>query len=100
MRVFVTGGTGLVGRRVVARLRARGDDVAVLSRRAGPDVVTGDPAVPGPWLEELIKCDGVIHLAGESIAGHRWTRKFKQKVLDSRVNSTRLIAETTLTPMA
>ena len=94
MRVLVTGGTGLVGRRVVARLRARGDEAVVLSRSTGPNVVTGDPAVAGPWLDELARCDAVIHLAGESIAGHRWTRRFKQKVFDSRVNSTRLIAET------
>lgn len=94
MRVLVTGGTGLVGRRLVARLRARGDEVVVLSRSAGLGVVTGDPAIAGPWLDELARCDGVIHLAGESIAGHSWTRKFKKKVFDSRVNSTRLIAET------
>jgi uncharacterized protein (TIGR01777 family) len=92
MRVFVTGGTGLVGRRVVARLRDRGDQPVVLSRRTGD--VTGDPTVPGPWLDELAKCDAVVHLAGEPIAGHRWTTAFRQKVRDSRVHSTRLIAET------
>ena len=93
MRVLVTGGTGLVGRRIVARLRARGDDAVVLSRTTDPDVVSGNPAIAGPWLDELSRCDAVIHLAGELIAGHRWTRKFKKRVLDSRVNSTRLIAE-------
>lgn len=35
----------------------------------------------------------MIHLAGEPIAGHRWTTRFRQKVLDSRVQSTKLIAE-------
>ena len=93
MRVLVTGGTGLVGRRVVGRLRERGDDVVVLSRSAGAGTVTGDPTVAGPWLDELASCDGVIHLAGEPIAAHRWTTKFRQKVRDSRVESTRLIAE-------
>jgi len=102
MRILVTGGTGLVGQRIVARLRDRGDDVIVLSRSAdaatrlptGTRVVTGDPAAAGPWLEELAICDGVIHLAGEPIVGHRWSAEFKQKVRDSRVNSTQLIAET------
>ena len=93
MRVLVTGGTGLVGRRVVGRLRERGDDVVVLSRSAGAGTVTGDPTVAGPWLDELASCDGVIHLAGEPIAAHQWTTKFRQKVRDSRVESTRLIAE-------
>lgn len=102
MRVFVTGGTGLVGRRVVARLRDRGDEVTVLSRSAdaanrlpaGTHVLTGDPTAPGPWLGELATTDGVIHLAGESIAAHRWTREFKEKLRHSRVASTQLIAET------
>ncbi len=101
MRVFVTGGTGLVGRRLVTRLTARGDSVVVLSRAPakakvppGTEVVEGDPATAGPWLDELATADGVVHLAGESIAGHRWSTAFRQKVLESRVNSTRLIAET------
>lgn len=93
MRVFVTGGTGLVGRRVVGRLRDRGDEAIVLSRSPGAGTVTGDPTVAGPWLDELASCDGVIHLAGEPIAGHRWTNRFRQKVLDSRVQSTKLIAD-------
>ena len=99
MRVFVTGGTGLVGRRVVARLREQGDEVLVLSRSAiGRGVVAGDPTVAGPWLDELKGSDAVVHLAGESIAGHRWSRAFKQKVLDSRVESTSLIAKSVANP--
>jgi hypothetical protein len=99
MRVFVTGGTGLVGRRIVARLRQRGDDVLVLTRSADSakqlpaevSVVVGDPAMAGSWLNDLAACDGVIHLAGESVAA-RWTTERKQKIRDSRVESTRLIA--------
>src|SRR5262249_11014640 len=64
MRAFVTGGTGLVGVRLVRALRKRGDDVIVLSRRAdvwesvGPDctIVHGDPTVPGPWQDRIAEC--------------------------------------------
>jgi uncharacterized protein (TIGR01777 family) len=102
MRVFVTGGTGLVGRRIVGRLRDRGDEVFVLSRStqsaarlsSATRIVIGNPTVAGSWQDEIATCDGVIHLAGESIAGHRWRDKFKQIVRDSRAISTRLIAET------
>src|SRR4051812_31949428 len=102
MRVFVTGGTGLVGRRVVARLRDRGDAVTVLSRSAdaakrlpaGAHVLVGDPTAPGPWLGELAAMDGVIHLAGESVAGHRWSAEFKEKLRRSRVDSPPPIAAT------
>lgn len=101
MRILVTGGTGLVGRRIVSLLRERGDSVVVVSRSpdaanrlpAGTEVVVGDPAMAGPWLEAIDTVDAVVHLAGESIGGGRWTKAFKKKVLDSRVDSTRLIAE-------
>ncbi len=82
MRVFVTGGTGLIGRRLVDRLIGRGDDVVVLSRSAErarrelhPDaeVVEGDPAHPGTWQREVERCDAVVNLAGENLFARRWT---------------------------
>jgi uncharacterized protein (TIGR01777 family) len=100
MRIFVTGGTGLIGRSVVQHLAVRGDEVVVLSRSAKsqpgalPKVtfLAGDPSTPGDWLNELASCDAVIHLAGEPIA-QRWTKAARQRVWDSRVVSTTLIAE-------
>ncbi len=99
MRILVTGGTGLVGRRLLARLRERGDEALALSRQARPDLpdgcvhLPGDPGAAGPWLDRLDDCQAVVHLAGENVFARRWRRSFKQRLYDSRVLSTRLIAE-------
>ena len=100
MQVLVTGGTGLVGRRLLPRLRERGHDVLVLSRQTNPALpdgctpLNGDPAVAGPWLDRLSSCDAVVHLAGENVFAHRWRKHFKQRLYSSRIDSTKLIAET------
>ncbi|QEL20295.1 TIGR01777 family protein [Limnoglobus roseus] len=94
MNVFITGASGLVGSRLIAALRDRGDSVVTLSRKPTPGGLVGDPAQPGSWQDALADCDAVVHLAGENIFAHRWTAAFMQRIRDSRVNSTRLIAET------
>jgi uncharacterized protein (TIGR01777 family) len=101
MRVFLTGGTGLVGTRLVKRLVERGDEVVVLTRRPGaarellgPAVtaVEGDPAQSGEWMTKATACDGVINLAGENLFARRWDGPFKQVLVDSRVKSTQNVA--------
>jgi uncharacterized protein (TIGR01777 family) len=98
MRVFVTGASGLIGRRLLPLLQARGDTVVALSRNSRPTSagitwVVGDPAITGPWLDELNAADAVIHLAGEPIIGKRWSAAVLDLIRSSRVVSTRLIAE-------
>jgi uncharacterized protein len=96
MRVFVTGGTGLVGSRLIKRLRERGDDVKLLTRRpdavrdkfAGCALVAGDPMIAGPWMEVVGDCDAVVNLAGENIFGRRWNADYKRMLMDSRVKTT------------
>src|SRR4051794_9741741 len=101
MRIFVTGGTGLVGRRLVKSLVERGDQVTVLSRHAGPagkvlgdkvTVVEGDPVQAGPWMAAVDDCDAVVHLAGENVFAKRWSASFKNLLVSSRVQSTSNIA--------
>ena len=97
MRIAVTGATGTIGRALVEELRARGDEVTVISRdpERTQDVFGGaveavtwrEPkAVPAP-TEGLAGRDGVVHLLGEPIA-QRWTDAAKREIRDSRVLGT------------
>jgi uncharacterized protein (TIGR01777 family) len=97
MRIFLAGGTGLVGSRLVRRLLERGDQVAVLTRRPDVarqkwgdacDVVAGDPVQTGPWMEAVGDCDAVVNLVGEGVFNRRWRRRFKELLRTSRVDST------------
>jgi uncharacterized protein (TIGR01777 family) len=98
MRVFITGGTGLIGRRLVARLRERGDRPVVVSRQAdrarlspalkGVEVVQGDPAVGGGWETAVDGCDAVVHLAGHNLFADRWSPEVLDRIRDSRIFST------------
>jgi len=91
-RVAVTGGTGLIGRHVADALRARGDEVTVLSRGAPGTVRWADPTAEPPPPEALAGRDGVIHLLGENVA-QRWTAKAKQRIRESRELGTRNLVE-------
>jgi uncharacterized protein (TIGR01777 family) len=95
MHVLISGSTGMIGSRLVGALRERGDRVTRLVRRAPApaDGVVWDPAAgvldPGAFRG----VDAVVHLAGENIAGGRWTKERKRRILQSRVDGTRLVAE-------
>ena len=80
MNIAVTGASGFIGCRLTARFEAEGHVVRTISLRQplSEDAFTG--------------CDGVVHLAGESVA-QRWSREVKQRILDSRVNGTRSLVE-------
>lgn len=95
MKIAITGATGLIGTRLVAALKARGDDVTVLTRspqRAaaalGVEAVGWD-ALNEPAPSEALEGRGaVIHLAGEPVA-QRWNVASKKAILDSREIGTR-----------
>jgi uncharacterized protein len=96
MRVAVTGASGLIGSALVPALRQRGHEVVPLVRRpaSGPDEVTWDPAAGTIDAAALAGIDAAVHLAGEGIGDHRWSSEHKQRVLDSRVKGTTLLATT------
>jgi uncharacterized protein len=95
MRVAVTGAGGLIGRPLCARLVAAGHDVRRLVRRApgAADEIRWDPAAGIPDRATLEGVEAVVHLAGESIAGGRWTAARRASIRDSRVGPTRRLAE-------
>lgn len=102
-KTIVTGGTGFLGRHLVPRLLERGEEVTVLSRKAGdPRVTRGaksvvwQPEQRGEWYRQVDGASAVIHLAGEPVFDGmftRWTPEKKRRIRDSRVESTRRVVE-------
>jgi uncharacterized protein len=97
MRIFLMGGTGLVGSRLIPRLHHRQDEVVLLTRR--PDaarqrwpneatVLGGDPMEAEAWMQAAAECDAIINLTGEGIFNRRWNAAFIQLLRDSRIKST------------
>lgn len=95
MHIAVSGSTGLVGSALCHKLREQGRDARRIVRRsAGEDhEILWDTSTQSFDAVALAKCDAVVHLAGENIMG-RWTQEKKQRVLGSRVDSTRALAKT------
>jgi uncharacterized protein (TIGR01777 family) len=95
-RIAISGASGLVGSQLVPFLRAGGHDVARLVRRqpSAADEIFWDPATNQIDATSLEGMDAVIHLAGVSIAGGRWTAARKAAILSSRQQGTSLLAET------
>ena len=91
MRVLISGASGFLGQALTRALQLAGHQVVALVRRSPrADQMPWDPEQPLDPTK-LAGRDAVVHLAGKNIAG-RWTEKFKQQVLDSRVHGTRTLA--------
>ncbi|MCA9553926.1 MAG: TIGR01777 family oxidoreductase [Myxococcales bacterium] len=96
MNILVGGASGLVGTALCAFLSTGGHTVRRLVRASGPkgpDAVPWDPRSGELDPAALEGVDAVVHLSGEPIASGRWTEAKKRKILDSRVISTRMLAE-------
>lgn len=97
MKIVVSGASGLVGTPLVERLTSEGHEVARLVRGK-----TSSKAAEIPWdpanntldAAPLEGTNAVVHLAGENIASGRWTEAKKRRIRDSRIQGTRLLAET------
>lgn len=95
MRVIISGSSGLIGSALCSELRNEGHEIVRLVRRS-PDAgdVQWDPANGVLPQDALEGAGAVVNLAGAGIADHRWTADYKAQILDSRVRSTTLLAET------
>ena len=100
MNILLAGGSGLIGRSLMIRLLADQHHITLLSRRpAGatrslPDsvaVLAWDARSSGPWTDQLERTDAVINLSGESVAARRWNKRQKQRLVASRLDSTRAL---------
>lgn len=98
MKYIISGGTGFIGRRLVDRLLAKTDYVAVWSRKPGLERRNGvashswDPLSDHPPMESVNNMDTVVHLAGEPVA-QRWNPEVKRRIRDSRVLGTRRLVD-------
>ncbi|MGB8329994.1 MAG: TIGR01777 family oxidoreductase [Polyangiales bacterium] len=93
-KIAVTGASGLVGRALVPALQRSGFDVLRLVRRApvAQDEVRWDPAAGTIDTSGLRGVAGVVHLAGDNVATGRWTEAKKERIRNSRVRGTTLLA--------
>lgn len=94
MNLTLTGATGFIGTKLIARLVRDGNALRVLARRTPPDLPSGarfaawDANAGEPPADALEGADAVIHLAGEPVA-QRWIPETKRRIRASRVDGTR-----------
>ncbi|MER6814833.1 TIGR01777 family oxidoreductase [Spirillospora sp. NPDC000708] len=95
MRVTVTGSSGLIGSALVRALREDGHDVVRLVRRepSAPDEARWSPADGCVEAAALEGADAVVHLAGAGVGDRPWTKAYKRRIRDSRLDGTRTLAE-------
>ena len=95
--ILVTGASGLVGKPLLARLKAAGNLISVLSRSKKANspypVFTWD--YTNDFLEKgtLDGIDCIVHLAGAGVADEKWRRERKKVILESRTQTSRLLYE-------
>lgn len=98
--VLITGGTGLVGKALGQALLAKGYRVIILTREISRQSSIAHLTYANWNVEQqtidkqaLTSADYIIHLAGAGVADKRWSAKRKKEILDSRVNSSKLIVD-------
>ncbi len=95
MRFLIAGSSGFLGTRLRERLDALGHDVTSLVRRppAGPHEIRWDPYAAGLGAEVIDNHDVVVNLAGSPTVGNPHSKKWAERLMNSRVATTRVLAE-------
>jgi uncharacterized protein len=95
MNILVSGSSGLIGGRLLPLLRASGHRVTRLVRRdpQSADERRWDPVAGTMDSAALEGIDAVVNLAGDNIGSGRWTDAKKKRILESRVQTTGLLAD-------
>lgn len=97
MKALITGASGLIGKALQAALKQKGWELLLASRSEPKDdrhfKWTVEEGFRDEDLERLEGLDAVIHLAGENVAGLRWTEEKKKAIRDSRVLGTRTLID-------
>src|SRR5256714_3634034 len=94
MKIAIAGASGLVGSALIPILQSHGNQITRLVRSSPkPGEIEWHPNQAKVSPESLEGFQTIINLAGENIAGGRWTDDQKRKIRDSRMNGTHLLSE-------
>jgi uncharacterized protein len=97
--VLITGGTGLIGTALTKALVQKGHEITILSRSKKPssqkNISYAVWDIDNQTIDEeaIKKADYIVHLAGANVGEKRWTRNRKKEIVDSRVNSGKLLVK-------
>ncbi len=98
MKILITGGSGLVGRKLTEILQVKAYEVGWLSRKIQPNNEV--PTYICNYLsgeidtKAITSADIIVHLAGANIGEKRWSKKRQKVITDSRVKTAELIFDT------
>ncbi len=95
MKIVISGASGLIGTQLVAKLSTSGHEVVRLVRRSPKaGEIQWNPKSGSLDASALEGVDAVIHLSGAGIGDKRWSDGYRKEILDSRTDTTALLAKT------
>ena len=102
MKFVITGGTGFLGSALLNKCIEDKHGILLLTRKPRAlsdlekiyvEVAQWDGRTLGPWVQRMEEADAIINFAGESIGGGRWTQGRKERIINSRLNATKVLIE-------